>query len=269
MKRIIIISASLLMLTSAFAKPHAVHHDVGPHYSIELLPGFSYFRYDEKVNDSPFVKDDGYMYGILAGFTYWDNQYIRLKVDAYLAHGEFNYSSASGVMSGEPNNLFEIQGVLGHDFYMGCKRITPYVGAGYRRLADNSGGMQTDLGAVAYDRRANYYYMPVGLDVSLFSGRKGDIEFIAEYDYLWRGYQKSDDIDSDYPHINEQKDGYGYKLRFRVIKQTRPHVKVVMEPYFNYWHIEDSTLNCNPYFCVIEPFNTSHEYGVRVGVMWH
>lgn len=275
MKRInFLISGLLLLITSQIlAKPNFIHpvneYSKGPHYSIELLPGVSYLKYEEFVKNSPFVIDDGFAFGLYGAFTYWDNQYIRLKIDAYIAHAELDYESGSGTMSGEPNDLLEIRGWLGHDFYFkGCRRLTPYLGAGYRRLADNSGGMITDLGAVAYDRRANYYYSPIGIEFRFFHTPDVDLELMAEFDFLWKGYQKSDDIESHYAHVNEQDDGYGFKLKLRALKTLRSNMRLVFEPYYNYWHVEDSSLNCNPYFCVIEPYNKGYEVGVRFGLLY-
>lgn len=268
MKKALLLTA--LMTTCAVrADLNANTLGVGPHISFEVSPSFSHMKYDEYVKNEAFVNEDGSAFGVYAALSYWDNKYIRLTIDTYLAHTEFNYSSSSGISNGNPNDLFELRGLFGHDFYFGhAKRITPFIGAGYRRFADNSGGMLTNLGAVAYDRRSNYYYSPLGAEFSLYNRGPIELVLIAEYDYLWKGYQKSDDVESKFFEINEQDEGYGYKIRLRFIKQARNNSKVVLEPFYNYWHVQDSSINCNPFVCVLEPLNKSQETGMRVGIIF-
>ncbi len=269
MKKISLVILCLIASSTVQANTPTNNLESGPHFSGELSPGFSQMKYDEFVRDEAFVNEDGTGIGLYAALTYWDNQYIRLILDTYLAHTEFNYTSKSGDSAGNPNNLFEIRGVLGHDFYfLHSHRITPYLGAGYRRFADNSGGMLTNLGAVAYDRRSNYYYSPLGAEISVYHQGLLEVLLIGEYDFLWKGYQKSDDVDSKFFEINEQDNGYGFKLRLRFVKQSRRNTKVVLEPYYTYWHVKDSSINCNPYVCVLEPLNTFKEYGLRIGFLF-
>ena len=61
-------------------------------------------------------------------------------------------------MSGTRDYLFEIRGVIGRDYYLDGTRVLPYVGVGYRYLDDDSAGKFSSVGAMGYDRQANYYF---------------------------------------------------------------------------------------------------------------
>lgn len=240
-----------------------------PYSTWDILGSLSHIAYKETVGGNLFVKDTGHMLGLEGAWTFRYPSYFMMKVDVTLATGTVDYESAgTGTINSIRDNLFEIRGVLGHDFRFRGRRITPYLGAGYRLLDDEAGGRFSTTGAVGYDRDANYYYSPIGVDARVFEGEFWIVDLIGEYDHFWRGVQRSHEPAATL--VNEQRNGYGARGSVRILRKLNKKRKLVIEPYTRHWHIADSETSCSIVgpglvLCGLEPDNTSMEYGVKFG----
>lgn len=253
-------------------KIHTIDMGVDPYF----------YRYKENIG----VKIGGMMVGYFANYAYRpeDENFLNnfllntYMLEGRMALGGLHYKSGSGTINNEHNINFEIRTLIGKEFlFENQLDVTPYGGFGYRYLFDQGRDVLTSLGAVGYDRRSNYYYLPLGINASLPSGDwLNTLNF--EYDVFLSGVQYSDLSDvnpytaSPYPNIkNDQKHGYGVRgsWRFTYIKST---FNFYIEPYFRYWSIENS----KPAFytqggtdwVAHEPKNQTIELGSKLGIVF-
>ena len=168
--------------------------------------------------------------------------------------------------------MLEFRALGGYDIYLLSKTfaMTPYIGAGYRYLNDNS--HRKDAGG--YERKSNYIYSPIGFEFNIGLGNKWFIKEILEFDYFWWGRQKSYLSDAD-PGFNDpsnrQKQGYGFRGILAIRKQFK-FVGFEFGPSIKYWNIRKSnkvilTYYGDPYAFgpivkVYEPRNSSLEFGL-------
>jgi hypothetical protein len=167
----------------------------------------------------------------------------------------------------------------------GQKLITPYLGLGYRRLSDKSEGMISTSGAYGYDRQANYYYYPLGIEISSSLEKGWMIEGMLEYDFFFYGTQitfiprdmHSNGVAGSNQFNNDQRDGYGLRTSLKVMKRINDTYCFLFEPYCRYWNIKQSRTdsitvtdseNKQKIITVVEPVNNSTEYGIKVGLIF-
>lgn len=150
--------------------------------------------------------------------------------------------------------------------------IDGYLGIGYRFLKDHL----ESIGEGGYLRESNYLYMPIGFNTNYKVNEYFKIAFKTEFDYLLSGEQYSGeivgyDVSESVRHSQEQ--GYGLRagLRFSAMISS---AEVFVEPFWRYWHIQNSEKEYQ-YVKIggtwyqqltYEPFNTTQEYGVKVGI---
>ena len=147
--------------------------------------------------------------------------------------------------------------------------MTPFIGLGYRYLKDDMAGKITSTGAKGYLRESNYYYSPIGIEAVHVFDKGWSAGVILEYDYFWKGRQKTylsnvlaglNDIE------NDQNGGYGWRGSI-IIKKQSDRVFYAIEPFIRYWNIDKSEVqNLTFRGAVIgtawEPKNESTEIGV-------
>lgn len=139
--------------------------------------------------------------------------------------------------------------------------FTPYAGLGYRRLTDNSEGMISSLGKLGYNRQSNYYYSPIGIEISSDLEKGWSIGGSLEYDLLWHGTQ----ITAGYI-FNDQKKGYGARAAAKISKHLDNSAILSFEPFVRYWNIDVSEMVVSGAYGVVEPKNNSTEYGIRIAL---
>jgi len=255
----------------------------------ELGTEISYIRYVEPN----FMKDKGNMYGIYSSMTYRtsDNGHISslkdvfsdqnkvnmFKFDGKLSFGKMDYESeGTGTMDGVQDYMLEFRGLAGYDIpVFQSSRITPYLGFGFRYLNDDSGGKTTTTGHFGYEREANYFYLPVGVETRTDFQNSWMLETVFEYDVFLGGKQKShlgDAVAGLSTIENDQNAGFGLRGSVKIIKETS-NIDFSMEPFIRYWHIDDSDISAITYNGVavgfgLEPENKSTEYGVKLGMQF-
>ncbi len=221
----------------------------------------SHIKYEEPgVN----MKEQGIMWGVGGSFTHRDNW--MLKAEGSFSLGLVDYSSPSGEMDSIHDYMLEVRGLVGKDFpILKATILTPYIGFGYRYLNDDASGMTTSTGKRGYERESNYYYSPIGVETITELENGWSIGATLEYDYFWKGIQKShlSDTDSGLSDLkNDQKGGYGLRGSIKFQKN-----RYVIEPFIRYWDIDKSEVQKITYHGTYgyawERKNNSTEIGIK------
>lgn len=240
----------------------------------ELGTYASYFRYREPG----LMEEKGALGGLFGAVTvrpedvqmYWPEMY---RFEGHFGLGQVDYTSGqSGTLDGIDEFMAEARYVAGYDFLAGTDlRVTPFVGLGYRYLRDDSAGMQSSTGAYGYKRESNYFYLPLGVELTQSLSAGWELGLTLEFDVLLAGRQKShlNDVDPAYALLeNDQENGFGARGSFRVVRQSE-RFDVLFEPYVRWWEIDDSEITgvCGPGACLVgyEPKNDSLEAGAKIG----
>ena len=241
-------------------------------YEWEFGPEIYYFEYKEPALN---VKDKGTMYGFTTAFAYHDPSRLMLKADGHAAYGQVDYSSTdSGTLNGIGDYTLEGRVSAGYDIDLNNGWLmTPFFGAGYRYLNDDSSGQISSSGAGGYERESNYFYSPVGAEFSTQLNKDWSLGFSAEYDIFWSGEQKShlsDAIPGLNTVTNDQDSGYGVRGAIQ-FKKMGEKMDVVIEPFIRWWSVEDSNTSNITYAGVIvgygyEPKNESLEVGGSITI---
>ena len=236
--------------------------------TIKYTFDISSYSYEETVAGSFFMKDESAPAFYSVGIRNWskplEQEKYNIGYTAEYVFGNTDYSSASsGTHSNTPYSKIRLENYV---IFQGADNITPYLGLGYRRLKDNSGGTTTSTGAAGYDRLSQYYYLPVGAFIAL----NENLYIKAQYNVFIGGTQNSylSDASSLYSDIeNDQNTGYGIDLTadYKISPTTSIY------GYYRYWDINDSETQPTYYNGLLdgdglEPANVTSEVGV--GVAW-
>ena len=145
------------------------------------------------------------------------------------------------------------------------------LGIGYRNLRDHL----EDMGPGGYLRKSTYIYMPVDMVFKYQLNNRFNLALKTEFDFLVSGQQYSGPI-VGYESMgvyNSQEQGYGLRASLK-LSTTAGFAEFFIEPFWRYWQIQNSD-EAEQYIkiggtwyeqVVYEPFNTTQEYGVKVGV---
>lgn len=257
----------LLFSTAAVAE----QAPIVPRHSFSISAGGSYFDYNE---DSLDVEVDGYFAGVAAGYAFNDEKsHVMMAVDTELNRGRTDYDGSywdgTPVKEDSDDWIWELRYRVGYDFMPNERMmLTPYLGLGYRRWeneVEGSGG---------YRRRVEYWYMPLGLQVTTPMGPAWRFSVLAEVDALLSGKVESklSEVDAGYPDTTNNTDfGEGYGLRL-AMQFTGGHF--LIEPYYIYWDIDESDEDELTYYgeqtgyIVYEPANTTQTVGLRLGYLF-
>ena len=239
-----------------------------PRHSGELGAELSYIKYDEPG----IMEEDGIMYGLSGAYAYHNN--FMLKAEGKFSYGQVDYdgqlsTGASYTIDDIDDYMLEFRGLGGYDFpIFTATTLTPYIGFGYRYLNDD---MSCD--PAGYERESNYYYSPIGIETFTDLDNGWAFGLKIEYDYFWKGVQKShlsDAVAALSDVENDQEDGYGIRGSVKVQKKT-DRVDYLIEPFIRYWNIEESedaavSLSGTVIGTGVEPENDSIEIGVKFAV---
>lgn len=258
---------SVMLITLALATARAAAGREGPVF--DLGATVSHIKYEE-----PGLMDEkGMMYGLAGDFSWRSGRGIMLGLEARGAYGRVDYSGgtwdgAELTIDDIPDYLLEGRGLVGYDVLSREITLTPFAGIGGRYLND---GLQ-EQSSGGYERESNYFYSPLGAELIADLGEDWTLTVRVEYDVFWQGRQIShfSDVSSEYNDPeNDQDKGYGLKGSFRLAWNGGGKVGFALEPFVNYWKIEDSktatlTQNGWPVGEVIEPKNESTEFGAAL-----
>ena len=172
---------------------------------------------------------------------------------------------AQAVPTGQPDWYLEARGLVGKDWAINDAVFSPYIGLGYRYLANDARGF-TDTGAVGYRRESRYLYLPIGVTHRIALNDLARLVTELEYDHFLSGTQISrlSDAGLGYGDVtNNQSSGYGLKLSVMYEKSNW-----AIGPYMHYWNIGQSDIavlyqNGSPVGIGWEPKNNTVEFGVK------
>ncbi len=255
---------------SALAASQGTGNILIPKHTFQIGPEISYIKYSESSLN---VEETGVMYGIDASYAYHDG--IMIKGEIGYSYGYVDYKG-SGEADNIEDTLLEMRVLAGYDFSLNpASVITPYIGFGYRQLSDDGGGELTSTGYAGYDRKTQYYYIPVGIRTYNDAGNGWYWGITAEFDYFCKGKQTSclSDVDPGYNDVeNKQRDGHGFRGSF-IVEKRGETVSYAIEPFVRYWKIDDSetatvTYNGVPEGYAWEPQNNSTQFGVMLTVLF-
>ena len=194
---------------------------------------------DYHYSEPNYADLEGGSFGVNATYTYkWSNQLV-FKANVIADFGQLHYSS-NGSGSSDDTTLYEqdYRALIGQEFPFGKHNtVLPYLGLGFRMLFDADGDKLTTAGAVGYDRRSEYLYIPLG---ATFDFKAGDWRIMpnAEFDVLVHGWQTSylRDIGFDQNLTNDQSSGYGVRGSL-MFKPPINFYNLTIGPYVRYWSI--------------------------------
>ena len=258
-----------LRAAHATAGPDApVAHNVKVSDSFEIGLEGQYYQYREPL----FAKLEGYGIGLNATYTYnWRDYFLKANVIADFYNLDYS-SNGTGSDSGITDYKQDYRGLFGYNFRFSKQTsVSPYLGLGYRMLFDAEGLTSTSTGAVGYNRRSQYLYVPIGVGVGFHAGKWGFNTF-GEYDYLIQGWQTSylRDDGTDNNIQNGQSAGFGVRGAIMV---TPPidFYNFSFGPYVRYWNIHNSDVQ--PLYqggsvvgFGMEPANNTLEYGIAASL---
>ena len=238
----------------------------------------SHYRYQEHVvANQEFMHLSGANYGAtLSGNKSYQSGFF-FGGDIRAVYGSHDYVGGDeniytgqvfpSTHSGESDWLFETRAVAGKDFifnnaFWGYANfgLSPYAGLGFRYLYNNGQGNDTN-GVPGYERYSHYLYVPIGITPRFRVTDTTRLSLNMEYDYLLYGWQVSalgDEHPGETDLTNNQTTGYGF--RSSLMFETKI---IAFGPFFYYWNINQSDLQCNNAECGSEPHNQTIEYGLQ------
>jgi hypothetical protein len=229
------------------------------------------------------MKNTGVMVGADLSFSkyvgpvFWDTDLVLESGKVKYTGGAVNIDTGEKSHFSANNNsnvLFEAHVVAGLplDSMIGSVSwsLMPYGGLAYRFLDNEIPWGTTDKNEYidGYDRRSNYLYSPLGIQLAqnLILGWSATTK--AEYDLFWSGSQHSY-LSSTV--TNRQTSGYGLRgsIAFRHKGKVRDFI---IEPFVTYWNIGRSkalvvpTDQIGTVLTIYEPKNTTTEAGCKFSV---
>ncbi len=234
----------------------------------EVAPEVFWFFYEEPGIS---VEWDGIMYGLNVSYAEEprSRQWVS-RLEGRFAGGGVDYDGS--LSDGTPHTdegidwFFETRWLVGRNWESQKTLFRPLLGLGYRFWFD-------DLESrFAYQRRVQYLYSPVGLEVTHSFSDRWHIGFTAEYDFFWSGWVRSQLSDVN-PNFNDpenrQDQGFGVRGSLFLRRLSNGKVSFSIEPFIRYWDIENSDTAAVTFAGTLigggyEPANNTVESGLRI-----
>jgi hypothetical protein len=232
------------------------------------------YSYRERFEGNLVARDDGTFGGVSAGYveTIGGGSFLRARLSVDL--GSVDYSSDDGRIDNVSQSIGQLELHFGHDFELGGgATLTPFIGIGSRVLEDESGGEETQSGALGYDREISYAYVPIGIAAGLSLGGATELKLSAQYNWVVGGEAKSrfSDINPAFPNINaDLNDGHGYEASAMLSFPLGSHA-IAFGPFVRRWNLDrsESFVLTDPEGSgeaieFFEPKNRTTELGLRL-----
>jgi len=247
----------------------------------QTRPGFEVgaevfdYGYRERFEGQEVAADDGLFLGLSGAYTQRIGAGFFLRGRLSVAFGSVDYrSEQSGSIDGVAQTIGQLELHLGRDFPVGDgATLTPFLGVGGRVLEDESGGEATDLGALGYDRKISYSYVPLGLAATLPVGGDTRLSLSGQYNLLLEGEAESrfSAIDPSFPDVRlHLPEGSGLEASAMVAFPAGGG-KVAVGPFVRRWDIaqSDTFVITDPEGSgesveLLEPENRTTEFGIRL-----
>ncbi|WP_421901330.1 hypothetical protein [Maridesulfovibrio sp.] len=260
-KLIIFITSLLLMASSAFA----ADKELFPTSEFKLGYQGMYMYYDEPN----VMHEKGFLNGGFGSWTgYFTDYNIMLNAELEGLAGSLRYSGkySDGTPLKCDTDDYFISGraTIGMGIDYGHTGVTPYLGIAARYWND-------DIKATGgYERQIKQLYLPVGVNIVTRLDEGWSIGGTLEGDLLLGGKVKSklSDVGPAYEDVNNTQEfasgGGGRVSAF--LEYDFDDYALGMEPYFRYWHIEDSKKDTVSTGTYMEPKNKFYMSGLRLYV---
>jgi hypothetical protein len=247
-----------LILTIIFISKSVISKDnlkLNHEFGINLLglyeyeePTFMNLKAGVTADDDKY-SNIGFVYNAKKPFLLKD-YLTELEIDTGLQILTQSYwSNSTGTISDKDLDIFNIRALYGPKV---SDRLMIKSGIGYRYLYDYGENITSTTGALAYDRKQEFYYIPL---IAELEGLGGLIKL--EYDYIFIGRQNSylgyvaGNEDLEFKNDN----GFMYKASYK-----RNFKDFNFEPYFEFISVEESNIVSSSK----EPSNTTHEIGMKI-----
>jgi hypothetical protein len=263
--RLAIFALAMMLVAGAARAADTSRIDFSDSFEIGL-EGESY-QYREPELDNLIGEGFGLNGTYTANFGKW---FLKANVIADFFNLDYS-SNGTGSKSGTTDYLQDYRALFGRDFTVSHgTTLSPYLGVGFRVLFD-SDKATTSVGAVGYDRRSEYLYVPLGASFSFHAGKWG-LKPSAEYDYFLQGWQTSYTSDDGFDNNlhNTQTAGWGGRAEFMITPPV-DFYHFSFGPYLRYWSIHDSNVQTLYLGGVavatgVEPSNNTTEIGLRANI---
>lgn len=232
----------------------------------EIGPEVYYFKYEEPG----MMKESGIMSGV-AGSLKHKHKNRMIALEGRFAAGTVDYSSKdTGNISNVDDYTTEWRILGGQSFRLTEDSIiTPYIGWGFRKIQDNLAGRRSTTGHFGYKRESSYQYSPLGIKVDSELGEGWFLGTTIEYDFFWRGKQKSQrgEINSRYKNItNIQEEGHGARVSINLTRKFQDF-SLGIKAFIRSWFVENSNLaDSGAGGWQKEPGNITFEIGTAVSI---
>jgi len=194
----------------------------------------------------------------------FDNYFVGIQ--GRYSEGSADYKSVSGALDHIPELESDLRLLGGLNYVLWHGHLMPYTGVGWRYYFDQGKGLQTNTGALAYDRHISQVYIPIGATYK-FNWGGFDFAPMAEFDALANGYVSTHLAPTgvDKNIVNIQTKGFGWRGEFMTGQQYK-YFGWEVGPFVRYWNIQDSSCKVTRVTqpldeCRLEPANTRLQYG--------
>lgn len=249
------------------------------HAQAQTRPGFEVgaqlfdYQYRERFEGETIVRDEGRLAGLTASYVETIGRGWFLRAATATGSGSVDYESEDGRLEDVKQDVAQVEFHLGRDIpTKGGATITAFTGIGGRSLEDNSGGEQTDSGALGYDREVGYTYLPLGLAASTSLGSRLKLQISGQVNWIVAGRARSkfSRIDPQMPDLSLDLDGgYGFEAS-AIISAPLGRRALRFGPFVRHWDVkrsksqtlEEEGLEIE----FFEPANRATELGLRVAL---
>ena len=235
--------------------------------------GFDYYHYKE-----PNVMDIfGPMFNVFGDFSVI-KKLFRFQIDAsYSTHMDANHydgslQSDTGKIPYETKSTdwyANIATKAGFSLYENREILFIYIGLGYRFLWNDI--IDKDGIKASYHRYQGYLYLPIGISGEISISPTLSLISLLEYRVLLFGHNTStfSELGYDRDLFFKQYTGNGARISIGLRYYFSPNYSVKFNFYYDYWSIQDSTLE-NAYLngvykgTFVEPKNHTNVFGINI-----
>lgn len=260
-KLIFLIIGLCLISSSAFG----AEKEIFPASEFKLGYEGMYMYYDEP----DVMHEKGFLNGGFAAWTGYFTEYnLMLNAEFEGLAGSMRYdgkrSDGTPLECDTDDYFISGRATVGMGFDFEETGVTPYIGIAARYWNDD---IKTTGG---YERQIKQVYLPVGVNLVTRLDDGWSIGGTLEGDLLLGGEVKSmlSDVGPTYDDVNNTQEfasGAGGRIS-AFLEHNFENYSLGMEPYFRYWHIEDSETDTISAGTYKEPKNKFYMSGVRLYV---
>ena len=248
-----------ILVTSLTLQPHATLSKSDFEWTFDI----GNYEYEETVGGNFFMSDEADPTFFSLGIRKWGNfkpADLNVMFTTEVTYGQTEYNG-SGTLT-KDYYKFRYEGYIP---FFETGRSRPFIGLGYRWLYDDSGGLISSTGKYGYDRRSQYFYIPIGF----FFDFNEKLSFKSQYNLFLHGIQTSylSDVTSCGDLENDQTNGFGLDFigDFKLAENSS------LFSYYRSWAVDKSNIStstCGTSLTLYgyEPKNETTEFGIGFSI---